>query len=138
MDITADRDLARIHHILDAIEPDMLVIGPLYRLVPRALQTDDEAAPVLTALDTIRARGVALLIEAHAGHGIGRHGVRDLRPRGSSALLGWPEFGFGMRGRDDGTCDLVPWRGERDEREWPRHLRQHETTMRWIPAEATP
>lgn len=134
IDITRDKDLARIHFELDACQPDMLVIGPLYRLVPRALQTDDEAAPVLAALDTIRDRGIALLIEAHAGHALkGSH--RDLRPRGSSALLGWPEFGYGMRTVASGYADLVPWRGDRDERDWPGRVRHSNDRIRWIPVE---
>jgi replicative DNA helicase len=132
MDITRDRDLSRIHQLLDAQQPDLVVIGPLYRLVPRALQTDDEAAPVLAALDTIRDRGCAVLIEAHAGHAIGKGGVRDLRPRGSSALLGWPEFGYGMRTVAQGYCDLVPWRGNREERAWPQRMRRADG-FRWIP-----
>lgn len=130
LDITRDRDLARIHQMLDATDPDILVIGPLYRLVPRAIQTDDEAAPVLTALDTIRDRGIALLIEAHAGHGIGKHGDREMRPRGSSALLGWPEFGYGLREVDDATpprVRMVAWRGDRDDRKWPTHLQMGDT-----------
>lgn len=135
MDITRDRDLARIHNLLDAQQPDLVAIGPLYRLVPRALQTDDDAAPVLAALDTIRDRGIALLIEAHAGHTVGKGGMRDLRPRGSSALLGWPEFGLGMRGiGTEGYADLVQWRGNREEREWPKRLRKGDG-YRWIPHE---
>lgn len=134
MDITRDKDLARIHYELDATRPDLLVIGPLYRLVPRALQTDDEAAPVLAALDTIRDRDIALLIEAHAGHAL-KGANRDLRPRGSSALLGWPEFGYGMRAVATGYADLVPWRGDRDERGWPGRVRHCSERVRWIPVE---
>ena len=119
MDITRDRDLSRIHRLLDAQQPDLVIIGPLYRLVPRALQTDDDTAPVLAALDTIRDRGCALMMEAHAGHAIGEGGLRDLRPRGSSSLLGWPEFGYGMRHVAEGYADLVQWRGPREERDWP-------------------
>lgn len=133
MDITRDKDLARIHQLLDAQQPDLVVIGPLYRLVPRALQTDDDAAPVLAALDTIRDRGCALLMEAHAGHALGKGGVRDLRPRGSSALLGWPEFGYGMRGIGaEGYADLVQWRGPREDRDWPARLRKADG-FRWLP-----
>lgn len=133
IDITRDRDLARIHQLLDALQPDVVVIGPLYRLVPRALQTDDDTAPVLAALDTIRDRGAAVLIEAHAGHAIGKGGIRDLRPRGSSSLLGWPEFGYGMRGiGTEGYADLVPWRGNREEREWPQRLKRADG-FRWTP-----
>lgn len=137
IDITADRDLARIHRELDACQPDLVVIGPLYRLVPRALQTDDEAAPLLAALDTIRDRDISLLIEAHAGHSIGKGGQRDLRPRGSSALLGWPEFGYGMRTVASGYADLVAWRGDRDERNWPDRLRHCHQRIRWVPVDLT-
>lgn len=135
MDITRDKDISRIHQLLDATQADLVVIGPLYRLVPRALQTDDDTAPVLAALDTIRDRGCALLIEAHAGHAIGKGGVRDLRPRGSSSLLGWPEFGYGLRGIGaEGYADLVQWRGPREEREWPFRLRRtQDNSSRWIP-----
>lgn len=135
IDISRDKDLARIHQVLDAHQPDIVVIGPLYRLVPRALQTDDDTAPVLAALDTIRDRGCALLMEAHAGHAIGKGGVRDLRPRGSSSLLGWPEFGMGMRHIGaDGYADLVQWRGPREERAWPQRLKKaQDSSSRWIP-----
>ncbi len=133
IDIRRDRDLSHIHQLLDAQRPDLVVIGPLYRLVPIAIQSDDDAAPVLAALDTIRERGCALLMEAHAGHAIGKGGVRDLRPRGSSALLGWPEFGFGMRGiGTEGYADLVPWRGQREERDFPTRLRKADG-FRWLP-----
>ena len=135
LDITRDRDLARIHHELDRTDPDLVVIGPLYRLSPRAIQTDDEAGPVLAALDTIRDRGCALFMEAHAGHAIGKGGQRDMRPRGSSALLGWPEFGFGMRGIGaKGYCDFLAWRGQRSERDWPHRLRRT-NDGRWVPVE---
>lgn len=136
LDITRDKDLALIHRELDAQQPDLVIIGPLYRLVPRAIQTDDDAAPVLAALDTIRDRGIALLIEAHSGHAIGKGGSRDMRPRGSSALLGWPEFGYGLRdlGAQGGRyCEFVAWRGNRSERDWPRALRRADDGVRWIP-----
>ena len=132
MDITRDKDLSRIHHMMDAFQPDIVVIGPLYRLVPRALQTDDDTAPVLAALDTIRDRGASLLMEAHAGHVAGGDGNRNLRPRGSSSLLGWPEFGYGMRGVAGGVADLVPWRGQREERNWPGRMK-HAPGHRWAP-----
>lgn len=128
VDITRDRDLAKIHSLCDAQQPDVLVIGPLYRLTPRAINTDDEASPLLAALDTIKDRGIALLIEAHAGKSIIENGGgRNMAPRGSSALLGWPEFGYGMRRVDatsDFYCDFLPWRGARDERAWPSRMKR--------------
>jgi hypothetical protein len=133
IDITRDKDLARIHSLCDAMQPDVVVIGPLYRLIPRAVNTDDEATPLLAALDTIKDRGIALLIEAHAGKSvIEGGGGRNMAPRGSSALLGWPEFGYGMRKLDglSDYCDLIPWRGARDERAWPSRMRRAEH-MTW-------
>jgi hypothetical protein len=135
LDVTRDKDLAQLHREIDAWQPDLVVIGPLYRLIPKAIQTDDEAAPVLAALDTLRDRGCALLVEAHAGHAVGKGGVRDMRPRGSSALLGWPEFGYGMRdlgARGGRYMAFVAWRGDRSERDWPTALRRSDDG-RWVP-----
>lgn len=142
MNVTTDRDLAVVHRLVDEARPDLVLIGPLYRLVPRAITNDDDAAPVLAALDTIRDRGVALVLEAHAGHATGIGGERDYRPRGSAALLGWPEFGFGMRPRAATLAnmrdevDLVRWRGDRDERAWPRRLARG-GDWPWIPTMVT-
>lgn len=120
MDITRDSDLGKIHKLLDENPVDMLCIGPLYKLVPRAIQTDDEAAPVLAALDSLRERGCVLIMEAHAGHA----SDKDMHPRGSAAIMGWPEFGFGIR-KDpaiQGRVSLERWRGDRDDRDFPDHL----------------
>ncbi|MDQ1127591.1 hypothetical protein QE428_002624 [Microbacterium sp. SORGH_AS 505] len=122
-DITQAAVLGDIHRRIDEVKPDLVVIGPLYRLAP-GMKSDDDAAPVLSALDSIRERDVAMLIEAHAGHETSKQGVRNLRPRGSSALLGWPEFGLGIqRDKTDvgarAKYSLVRWRGDRDARPFP-------------------
>ena len=129
LNLTDERDLAAVHRLVDEHRPDMLVIGPLYRLIPRAIQSDDDAAPLITALDGLRARGCALVMEAHAGHAKDGTGARDLRPRGSSALMGWPEFGLGLQlippqDGDDGRtrAAVMRWRGDRDQRAWPNTL----------------
>ena len=128
LDLAADKDVSWLLRRVAAIRPDCVMIGPLYRLAPRALNDDSDAAPVIATLNLIRARGSCVLLEAHAGHALGHGGRRDLRPRGSSAFLGWPEFGYGIRSSDlpeakkKRLVDVVPWRGDRDEREWPEHL----------------
>ena len=126
IDITRGTHLSEIHRLIDTHKPDVLFIGPLYKLVSKAINSDDDAAPLIVALDSLRERGVALVMEAHAGHAVGSGGHRDLRPRGSSALLGWPEFGMGLRPSADfeGVVDVVRWRGDRDEREWPKQMRR--------------
>lgn len=117
-----------------AHQPDLLVIGPLYRL--HAADTNEEGAAraVVQVLDAARTKAdCALLVEAHAGHaGEGRN--RAVRPFGSSLFLRWPEFGYGLVPRTDNQpCDFVafqPWRGARDERRWPKHLR-YGSSMDW-------
>ena len=123
--ITDPATVGQIHRLIDEHDPEILVIGPIYRLTGGAMNNDEDVAPVLSALDTFRSRGLALLMEAHAGHGKTNHGDRDLRPRGSSALLGWPEFGLGLRNvnpDDVQDCELVSWRGAREERSWPKEI----------------
>ncbi|WP_066041947.1 AAA family ATPase [Herbiconiux solani] len=127
IDITSGPDLADIHRLVDAQKPDLLYIGPLYKLVQGAITNDDDAAPLIVALDSLRDRGLALVMEAHAGKAAGANGDRDLRPRGSAALLGWPEFGLGLKpshiGKPGQAVDVVPWRGGRDrDRPWPKTL----------------
>lgn len=137
MDLSRDADLGQLHRLMDEQKPDVLFIGPLYRLIPRAINSDDDATPLLAALDTLRERGVAMVIEAHAGHAMGSGGERDLRPRGSAALLGWPEFGFGLRpdknGRSSREFQLVRWRGDRDERKWPTRISRGASEWPWTP-----
>jgi len=138
IDVTRGSDLGEIHRLVDEHKPDMLLIGPLYKLVPRAINNDDDAAPLIVALDSLRDRGLALVMEAHAGHALGAGGERDLRPRGSSALLGWPEFGFGLRptAEDPDMVSVVRWRGDRDKRDWPKHLRRGLSgEWSWVPSE---
>lgn len=139
MDITKPKDLALLHKYCDEHNPDLVMIGPLYRLTQGAITNDDDAAPVLAALDTLRDRGMALLIEAHAGKSDNGRGERNLAPRGSSALLGWPEFGMGLAPvpKTDGKqAQLVRWRGVREERLWPHRLVKATTGLQWqIPDE---
>ncbi|WP_058234129.1 AAA family ATPase [Devriesea agamarum] len=132
LNITSERDLSALHDLMDEHNPDVLFIGPLYRLTPRAIQSDDDAAPLLAALDSLRSKGAALVMEAHAGHAQSSGGIRELRPRGSSALLGWPEFGIGLQldpsyppyeaNKHYRKVDLKRWRGDRDERAFPDSL----------------
>jgi replicative DNA helicase len=155
LDLAADKDASWLLRLISTIRPDLLAIGPLYRLAPRALNDDSDAAPVIATLNMVRARGSCVLLEAHAGHAIGAGGRRDLRPRGSSAFLGWPEFGYGIRSSDlpeaehhSRLVDVAWWRGDRDERDWPEHLAaggkwpwsahkpERQTAAAWTPSTA--
>ena len=127
MDLRKDRDLGLVHRLVDQYQPEILVIGPLYRLTPNGINNDEGAAPLIAALDTLRDRGLVLAMEAHAPKG--SMGERNLAPRGSAALMGWPEFGFGLAPQDKDendkiqTAEVVRWRGDRDRgRQWPKML----------------
>lgn len=122
MDLRKDKDLGLVHRLVDEHQPEILFIGPIYRLVPNGINSDDDAAPLIAALDTLRDRGLVLVMEAHAPKG--QPGERNLAPRGSAALMGWPEFGFGLAPKQDGSgADIVRWRADRDaKREWPVEL----------------
>jgi len=123
LDITKDATLGEIHRLIDTHEPDVLAIGPFYKLVSTGVNNDQEAAPLIMALDSLRERGVTLLMEAHAKKGDSQNATRDLAPRGSAALMGWPEFGFGLHPTGDETSAVTRWRGDRETgRDWPKEL----------------
>lgn len=131
-------------------KPDVLVIGPLYRLHTKDVNEEIAARQVVTALDTARLSiGCALILEAHSPHGeSGRN--RPLRPAGSSLFLRWPEFGFGLRPWDlengrladpaaweqQHVARIEQWRGGREERKLPRYVRwgHPEVELPWLPA----
>jgi replicative DNA helicase len=139
IDITKEAHLGAIHRLVDLHKPDVLFIGPLYKLVPKGITNDDDAAPLIVALDSLRERDLALVMEAHAGKSTGSDGDRDLRPRGSSALLGWPEFGFGLApvADDPDMIRMKRWRGDRESRDWPKHIRHGvDGEFPWVAADA--
>lgn len=128
IDLSHAEDAAWLLERVTAHAPDVLFIGPLYRL--HAANPNDEvpARRVVAAIDAARiASGCAVIIETHAGHS-GRGEERSTRPFGASLWLRWPEFGYGLRPIPQFTapgdpCEFLPWRGPRDERNWPDYLR---------------
>lgn len=124
IDLTKDAALGAVHRLLDQNRPDVLFIGPIYKMVPNGINNDDDAAPLITALDSLRDRGVVLVMEGHSPKG-GGHQARDLSPRGSAALMGWPEFGFGLGPESEGSeaASIQRWRGDRNRgTDWPKRL----------------
>lgn len=120
IDVTRADDAEYVLERVTAYRPDLLVIGPLYKL--HALDANEElsARAITHVLDL--ALGIcqsALIVEAHAPHG------DFLRPAGSGLFTRWPDFGYGMRKIDADVRKNVrveAWRGPRDEYEWPERL----------------
>ena len=124
IDLTKDADLGAVHRLVDENKPDVLFIGPIYKMVPGGINNDDDAAPLIAALDSLRDRGVVLVMEGHSPKGGGQQ-VRDLSPRGSAALMGWPEFGFGLGPESEGSdaASIQRWRVDRNRgTDWPKRL----------------
>lgn len=129
IDLTRDDDAAWLMERVTAHQPDVLFIGPFYRLHNANLNDEMPARRTVAVLDAARTKvDCALVIEAHAGHAEQGRG-RSVRPVGSSLLLRWPEFGFGLAPADEPApgqpcreVEVRPWRGQRDEREWPTRL----------------
>lgn len=129
IDLTRREDAEWLMERVTAHRPELLVIGPFYRLHNANMNEEGPARTTVAVLDQIRAAvNCALLIEAHAGHG--EQGLkRSVRPTGSSLLMRWPEFGVGIipcgtteSGGVMSTVEVRHWRGQRDQREWPGWL----------------
>lgn len=129
LDLTRDDDAAWLIERVTAHQPDLLMIGPFYRLHAANINEEQAARRTVAVLDAARTKvDCALVVEAHAGHG--EQGAnRSVRPLGSSLLLRWPEFGYGIKPAIEpdqhGRVKLVKverWRGDRAERDWPTQL----------------
>lgn len=126
IDLARAEDATWLMERVTAHRPDLLVCGPFYRLHAADKEEESAARKVVAALDAARlAVDCALIVEHHAPHG--QNGVRALRPFGSSLLMRWPEMGMGIApASDDQPCknvEVKAWRGNRDERHWPKALR---------------
>jgi hypothetical protein len=130
IDLSRDEEAAWLIERVTAHKPDLLVIGPLYKLHALDINEELAARAIVSVLDHARAQAdCAVIIEGHAPHG--DNATRTLRPVGSSLFMRWPEFGYGIRRAPDSQqygkstrkrVIVQAWRGPRDEREWPRLL----------------
>jgi hypothetical protein len=126
-----------------ALQPAVLFTGSLYKLFEGDPNKEEPARAVAAVLDRCRAvANCAVVIEAHSGHGVSSAGERHVRPVGASLWLRWPEFGYGLRATKDfnpatRVVEFSPWRGDRDERAWPRRLKAG-STWPWVEAAYDP
>lgn len=127
LDLAQVADRLRLHTLVRTIRPDLLYIGPAYKLYIGGANSREEdlARQVTSVLDGLREEfGFALILEHHSPHEAAGQ-KRTVRPIGSSLWRRWPEFGFGLAPADSSSvhgrrvADIVHWRGARDERDWP-------------------
>lgn len=138
IDLTRRGDQQWLLGLVADVMPDLLIIGPIYRMHAGPERGDvgaeNQARTVATILDRCRIiSGCAVLIETHAPHASGISSHRDLRPFGSSLWLRWPEYGLGLAPDPDtpGRLRILHWRGPRDERNWPAAI-ERGTQLPWL------
>lgn len=140
LDLSSAKDAAWLLNRVQIDQPELLTIGPAYRLCP-TVSDDDVVRRVLDALDAARLRvRCALMLEAHPGQGQQWSKERDLRPKGSQLWRAWPESIRALR-RDETDPMLASLefagRGDRDPRRWPHSLREgYDDELPWV--EITP
>lgn len=130
LDLRHGDDVAWLDRLLAGGRPDLLCMGPLYKMHRDRMEDEQAARMLVHTLDTLRVRhNCALLIEAHSGHAEELGGRRKVRPRGSSLFLGWPNVGIGLRPHQDAVdmehpnlVEVKHWRGAREARDWPKVL----------------
>jgi hypothetical protein len=117
LDLNDPTDVATLTHLIATVQPELVVGGPIYKLVGGDPTEEQPAKAAAMTLDRLRvAYGFALALETHQPHGSGSD--RPERPYGASLWKRWPEFGLHIS--EAGL--LRHWRGARDERDWPAAL----------------
>lgn len=107
-----------LHTRIEAHQPALICAGPTYKMSLGDPKDEEQARGVAAALDHIRGLyGCTLILEAHQPYAA-QGASRPERPYGASLWSRWPEFGLHLA--KDGQ--LRHWRGERDERQWPKRL----------------
>jgi hypothetical protein len=151
IDLGTEEDAQWLVERVTAHKPDVLIIGPVYRLLTEDANTDVTIRKIITALDRARvAANCAVILEAHAGHG-SYGGTRSTRPLGSSMWMRWVESGIGIAPFDHTDekaktpLKIEHWKPSRDRdlRTWPEVIRHgfrdpgtgDATEWPWVPDE---
>jgi AAA domain len=107
-----DGDRAWVEQIVEETRAELVILGPIYKMLGGDPNDELPNRDAAKWIDRLRMRlGFTILLEAHTPHG-------QQRPYGWSGWKRWPEFGFHLH--EDGR--LEHFRGQREEREWPRKL----------------
>jgi len=127
LDLLKVEDRNKLIGWIDETQPELLVLGPLYKafLDPGGRTSESVTTEVAKFLDYIRYEyDCALWLEHHAPLGSGTS--RDLRPFGSAVWSRWSEFGIAISPdpTDPNVMEVNHYRGMRDQREWPVRMRR--------------
>lgn len=133
LDLLKAADRTFIEQQIEAVKPDLICMGPLYKsfIDPGGRTSEAIAVEVAKYLDMIRdVYNCALWLEHHAPLGSSM-ASRDLRPFGSAVWSRWPEFGLSLQpdplAIDGYVYEVKHFRGERDLREFPTKMKRGTT-----------
>lgn len=122
---TADRRW--LEGLIRGVRPDVVALGPIYRLAIGEDATDSTAMQqLINQIDKMRTRyDVCWLLEAHSPKAsMGR--VRQWEPFGSQRFMAWPDAGVGLQpdSKNAQGAAVMSWRGNRDRltKIWPGQL----------------
>jgi replicative DNA helicase len=130
LDLLKPEDRMVLETAIEQTEPELLVMGPLYKAFvdPGGRTSEAVAVEVARYLDHVRETyKCALWLEHHAPLGESMSN-RQMRPFGSAVWSRWPEFGISLT--PDLTAggphiyDVRHFRGARDERPFPTKIRR--------------
>lgn len=127
LNLLKPEDRNRLTGWIEETQPELLVLGPLYKafLDPGGRTSESVTTEIARFLDYIRSEyGCALWLEHHAPLGSGTS--REMRPFGSAVWSRWSEFGIAIipDPTDPSVLEVKHYRGMRDEREWPLRMRR--------------
>lgn len=134
---------AKVLRAVERHKPQLVMIGPVYRLHEGDPNDERDARKITVVLDQIREiSGAAVITEHHMAKGTHAGGKRSTSPVGSGLWLRWPEYGYGLVLEEGADLDnrkviVEPWRGAREERHWPEALASSTLTGRPWPWAAT-
>jgi hypothetical protein len=136
------RDRSWFMNVAAACSPDLIIVGPAYKVMRGDPQRDNDVMALINVLDEVRTRhNAVIMVETHTGHGKDTAGQRVIRPYGSSVWLRWPEVGIGLARSDNDQggkyateYEVKHWRGAREERDWPELIeRGTDDQLPWSP-----
>ncbi len=122
--------MERVH----AYKPDLIVMGPLTNMAGKDLREDEPVRAIRNAVNEARSIcNSAFIMEHHAPLKSGNDRERPMRPYGSSMLLKWPDYGWGIKPTDDPKVfEWKAFRGGRvRSRNWPEALREGGGGVEW-------
>jgi len=94
IDLLDPRQAASVYNRIEQIRPDLITVGPLYKLFDEDPNLEGPAKKLSGVLDRMRSIcGSAVITEAHSPHA-DAGAAPVLRPYGASLWKRWPEFGY--------------------------------------------